>query len=62
MDITGVMPTPPDRYSTLPDGKSMALNRPTGPCTGSSRPSCMVSCRKLETRPPGTRLTVIEKL
>ncbi|MNY73760.1 hypothetical protein D3C86_2126280 [compost metagenome] len=62
MDITGVMPTPPLRNSTLSVGKSMALNRPTGPCTASSSPSLRLSCNQLETLPPGTRLMVMEKL
>ncbi|MCY1447273.1 hypothetical protein D9M71_638840 [compost metagenome] len=62
MDITGVMPTPPERYSTLSAGKSMALKRPTGPCTASWSPSLRLSWIQLETLPPGTRLMVSEKL
>ena len=62
MVMTGVMPPPPERNSTLSAGKSIALNRPTGPCTGSSWPSMRLSCSQLETRPPGTRLMVMEKL
>src|SRR5690606_42122295 len=62
IDITGVMPTPPERNSTLSAGKSMALNSPTGPCTGNWSPSLRLSCNQLETLPPGTRLMVMEKL
>ena len=57
MDMTGVMPLPPQKPST---GRSDSLGQktPAGLVTSMTSPSARLSRNQFETNPPATRLTV----
>jgi hypothetical protein len=59
MDMTGVMPLPPDRKRYLFDGWRAGVKTPKGPSAEMRCPGDIVSCSQFDTRPPGWRLTVI---
>ncbi|MNY60211.1 hypothetical protein D3C86_1967340 [compost metagenome] len=60
--ISGVIPEPADRYSNLRAGPATGVKTPAGPEAAIASPALRLSCSQLETAPPGTRLTVIEKV
>jgi hypothetical protein len=62
MAINGVMPEPADRYSSLRAGPASGVKMPAGPEAARALPGCRLSCSQFDTTPPGTRLTVIEKV
>ena len=57
MDMTGVIPLPPQRPTT---GRSVSCgqNTPAGFVTSTTSPAARLSRNQLETSPPATRLTV----
>ena len=57
MDITGVMPLPPQK-ATIGRLASRTQKVPEGRVTSERSPSATWSTSQLETTPPGTRLTV----
>ena len=61
IDMTGVMPEPPDTSSNGPSPAAGSVNAPDGPMPRSSWPGLGWSCSQFDTRPPATRLTVTEK-
>jgi hypothetical protein len=58
MDITGVMPLPAEIMSSFSADDRAHVKCPAQPVTISGSPGRMWSLSQLETRPPGTRLTV----
>ena len=57
MDITGVMPLPPQK-PTIGRSSGGTQKVPDGRVTSRTSPSATWSMNQLETAPPGTRLTV----
>ena len=58
IEITGVIPLPAAKATTSRRA-SIAPNVPAGAITSSTSPAWTRSFSQFETRPPGTRLTVI---
>ena len=59
IDMTGVIPLPPDRKRYFADGWRAVVKTPKGPSAEMRVPGAIVSCSQFETSPPGWRLTVI---
>ena len=60
IDISGVMPLPPERKRYLGAGCASIVNTPSGPKALSAMPGRRLSWSQFDTRPPGWRFTVIE--
>ena len=61
IDITGVIPEPPDRNRYFRAGASGRRKVPRGPCARTEAPGVRLSCSQFDTTPPATRLTVMVK-
>ena len=59
MDMTGVIPLPPERKRYLAAGLRAIENTPKGPSAEMRFPGTISSCSQFDTRPPGWRFTVI---
>jgi hypothetical protein len=59
IDMTGVIPLPPERNRYFADGWRAVVKTPKGPSAEMRVPGVIVSCSQFETRPPGWRLTVM---
>ena len=53
MDMTGVIPLPPERKRYLADGWRAMVKTPKGPSAEMRCPGTMLSCSQLDTSPPG---------
>ncbi|MNT17673.1 hypothetical protein D3C71_1808600 [compost metagenome] len=62
MDIRGVIPEPADRKRYRWAGCRADENSPAGPNTRNASPTSRRSCSQFDTLPPGTRLTVMDKV
>ena len=59
IDMTGVIPLPPERKRYFAERCRAIVNTPKGPSAEMRFPGAIVSCSQFDTRPPGWRLTVI---
>ena len=59
--MAGVMPTPDVTSTMLSCSSPVNVNVPDGAVSFSVSPTLMSSCRKRETRPCSSRLTVISR-
>ncbi len=57
-EITGVIPLPPEN-ATIGVLRGTSVKTPAGRVRASTSPSATSSSIQLETRPPGTRFTVV---
>ena len=57
--MAGVTPLPAESRSSSAGGSGRQVNLPDGPEAQVAKPGRTWSCSQLETRPPGTRLTLI---